>query len=368
MGLAAGCRGTREEPFVTYYNAENAITLRYPASWTTEQAQQDGVWYRYFLAPLTGADRRSAVSVTLIAGPLGLPLDQYAQTYLAGNTVLATREESRPGARGRSYSFRSADGKTSHALLLLEEEAAARAALVALVATPASPQPAARPSPASVASPRGPGGGPAVRASTSTTVTAAPPAATPPSAWVYGLYAQGDAASFEKERPVLDEMARSLSLERPATYAEEKNEKFGFSIRIPPSWRAIKTFTGGGTFMKQFTSPTLAAERRQTINASLTLTAEPVEGDVDAFYVATMHKFGDAYVILNHARWRDGYVDLLHSETPVAVSRGKRYFRGADGRGYGLAFEAREDVFPKVSRWCDLIAATLKVGPEVAAR
>jgi hypothetical protein len=33
------------------------------------------------------------------------------------------------------------------------------------------------------------------------------------------------------------------------------------------------------------------------------------------------------------------------------------------GRAYGLTFEAREDVFPRVSRWCDLVAGTLRVGP-----
>ena len=36
------------------------------------------------------------------------------------------------------------------------------------------------------------------------------------------------------------------------------------------------------------------------------------------------------------------------------------------GAAYSLAFEAREDVFPRVSRWCDLIASTLRVGPGAA--
>jgi hypothetical protein len=58
-------------------------------------------------------------------------------------------------------------------------------------------------------------------------------------------------------------------------------------------------------------------------------------------------------------------VDVLHSETPVAVTRGKRYFFVADGRGYTLACEGRDDIYPRVSRWCDMIAATLVVGAEV---
>ena len=71
-------------------------------------------------------------------------------------------------------------------------------------------------------------------------------------------------------------------------------------------------------------------------------------------------------MVLTHAPWRDGYVDVLHSETPVAVSRSRRYYRTAAGRGYSLALEARDDIYPRVWHWCDMIAATLEVGPEVS--
>src|SRR6185436_4602097 len=118
---APGCSRRREDPFLTYFNPEHALTLHYPSSWKTEQAQQDGVSYRYFLAPPTGPQRKPAVSVTLVAGPLGVALDQYAQSYLAGNTVQSSRGETRPGARGKYQLFASPDGKTRFALLLIEE-------------------------------------------------------------------------------------------------------------------------------------------------------------------------------------------------------------------------------------------------------
>ena len=68
-----------------------------------------------------------------------------------------------------------------------------------------------------------------------------------------------------------------------------------------------------------------------------------------------------------HVLARTATSDVLHSETPVAVTRAKRYYRVADGRGYTLACEARDDIYPRVSRWCDMIASTLKIGPEAKA-
>ncbi len=364
MATAAtgGCRGRREEPLLTYFNPEHALTLRYPSSWKAEQAQQDGVWYRYFLAPPAGPERKPAVSVTLIAGPLGVGIDQYAQTYLAGNTVQSSREEMRQGARGKFYVFVSPEGKTRSALLLLEEQAEARIGL------PPTPTPRPRPSASPVAAGTS---SLTVRPSPTPIPTPeAPPPSETPTAWVYGLYAQGEASAFDAQLPLVEEMAKSLTLERPAQYVEEKSDKFAFSLRVPPSWRSTRSFSSGGTFLSQYTSPALGADKQQTVHASLTLTAEPAPGDgtLDAYYQATMTKLGDTVAALNHSHWRDGYVDLLHSETPVAVTRGKRFYRVADGRGYTLACDARDDVFPRASRWCDMIAATLKVGPEVNAR
>jgi hypothetical protein len=110
------------ETFVTYFSGDHGLSIRYPGSWKTEQAEQDGVWYRYFLGPPAGPQRKPVVSATLLVGALGGSLEDYAQTYLAGNTLASSREESRGEARGKSYFFSSADGSTRHRLLLLEQQ------------------------------------------------------------------------------------------------------------------------------------------------------------------------------------------------------------------------------------------------------
>ena len=283
--------------------------MRYPSGWKSDEAEQDGMWYRYFLGPPTGPQRKPAVSVTLLAGPLGMGLDDYAETYLAGNTVASRREEKRQDARGKSYMFASPDGAIRHSLLLLQE---------------------------------GPN--------------------------VYGLYSQGEAPLFERQFPVLDEMARSLTLERPASYREERDDAFGFSIRIPPSWRETRRFSGGGTLLMQFTGPAVAADKSgQTVHPSLTLTVEPTpaEGGLEAFYKATRTKQGEAFQTVSHAPWKDGYLDVLYSETPIAESRLRRFSRVSGPRGYLLTFEAREDAYQGIYRWCDIIADTMKIGPEL---
>ncbi|PYQ13941.1 MAG: hypothetical protein DMF80_13805 [Acidobacteria bacterium] len=308
-GAAGACRRSSQEPLITYFNGDFNLSLRYPASWRTDQAEQDGMWYRYFLGPPTGTQRKPAVSVTLLAGPLGMPLEEYAQKYLAGNTLSSSRDETRDGARGKAYRFASADGATRHSLLLFQE-----------------------------------GGR------------------------VFGLFSQADAPLFERHAPVIDEMERSLTPERPESYPEQRNDKLRFSIRVPPSWRPTGAISGSGTFVTQFTSPALAADRnRQTVHASLMLTIEPLPAatSVDGFHEAAREKLGDAYKVLSHTPWNGGFVDVLWVETPMATSRSKRFYRVAEGRGYTLAFEARDDAYPRVARWCDMIASTLKVGPEV---
>jgi hypothetical protein len=308
-GLAAGCRAPRRDPYLTYFNPEHAISVRHPASWKTETAQQEGGWYRYFLAPPAGAERKPAVSVTLLAAPLGGALEAYAQSYLAGNTVASSKDASRPGAQGKSWRFAAPDGKTRYSLLLLQEGQK-----------------------------------------------------------VYGLFSQGDAAHFDSQLPVLDEMEGSLTLERPMLYPEERNDKYAFSVRVPPSWKATRSFFSGGTFLKQFQSPAFGADKAQTLHASLTLTVEelPAGATIDTFYKANLDKMGPAFQVLNHVPWKDAYVDVVRSETQVAESRGKRFYRVAGGRGYTLALEAREDIYLRANRWMDLIASTLKVGPETA--
>jgi hypothetical protein len=252
------------------------------------------------------------VSATLLVGKLEASLEDYAQTYLAGNPVASSREEARSGAQGRSYLFSSVDGATRYSLLLLKDGER-----------------------------------------------------------VVGLYTQAEAPLFERHFPLLQEMANSLSLERPATYPERRNERFGFSIRVPPSWRETRNFSGGGTLLMQFQSPPLLAEAgRQTIHAYLNLAVEPLEPDagLEEYYLATRKKLGEAFLVLSHSRWRDGYVDQARMETPLAVSRIKRFYRVDQGRGYSLSFEAREDVHLHVSRWYDLIASTFKTRSELASQ
>jgi hypothetical protein len=307
-GAAGACRGSSQDLLITYFNGDYGLSVRYPASWRTDQAEQEGMWYRYFLGPPTGTQRKPAVSVTLFAGPLAMPLDEYAQKYLAGNPPSTSRDETRAGARGKAYRFASGSGATRHSLLLLQEGQR-----------------------------------------------------------VYGLYSQADAPLFERYLPTIDEMERSFTLERPETYPEVRNDKLRFSLRVPPSWRSTRSFSGGGTYLTQFTSPPLAADRRETVHASLTLTVEPLPASVtvDGFYDEAVRKLGDPFKVLSHTPWNGGYADVLWVETPMAVSRNKRFYRMAEGRGYTLAFEARDDAYPRVVKWCDMIASTLKVGSEV---
>jgi hypothetical protein len=309
---------------LTYFNGQYDVSLRYPASWRSEQLEQEGVWYRYFLGPPAGADRKPSVSATLLVGPLAGPLEAYAQTYLAGHSLAASRDESRSGAKGKSYEFSSSDGKSHYSLLLLEEPLRSEDFV-----------------------PQG-----------STTH--------PARSRVFGLYCQGETGAFEAQRKALEEMTRSLSLERPAYYPERREAEMGARLRIPPSWQETRRFGASGMEVVQFVSPPLAVDRGgATVHASLSLTAESIEADdLEEFYAGVRRKQGDAFQLLRHERWRGGYADLLQVETPVAQSQLKRFYRVAGTRGYTLACEARVDVFGLVLRWCDLIAGTLAVGDE----
>ena len=166
-------------------------------------------------------------------------------------------------------------------------------------------------------------------------------------------------------------MARSLTLERPEDYREVRDPKFRFSVRMPPSWVESRRFGGSRTLLVQFTSPAIGADKGgETVHASLTLTVEDIgsDGSVDTYYEDVRRKLGSAFEVVGHQRWRDGYSDVMAAETSMAVSRVKRFYRAAGGRGYSLAFEAREDVYFRVARWCDLIAGTLEIGPELDRR
>ena len=267
------------------------------------------MWYRHFLPPSSGPQQTPPFVVSLLTGPLSGSLDDYAQTYLARNVVSESHDQERQGVPGKSFAFASADGSMRYSLLLLKDDSR-----------------------------------------------------------VVGLYAQGGAPAFTQSRAILDEMAKSFTFERAAAYPEVRNAAFRLSVRIPPSWAESRRITGGKTFLAQYISPPLGAEKGgQTVHASLTLTVEEIGGDgtLEAFYGNTRLKLGTAFDVIGHQPWKDGYVDVMAAETPMATSRVKRFYRAAGGRGYSLTFEAREDVYSRVGRWCDLIAGTLRVGPEL---
>jgi hypothetical protein len=115
----------------------------------------------------------------------------------------------------------------------------------------------------------------------------------------------------------------------------------------------------------QFVSPPLAVDQgRQTVHVSLSVTFEavPEGGGLTEYYAATRARLGENFQLTNHASFRDGYVDVMRTETPVTISYVKRFYFAESGRGCSLSFEAREDVFPRASRWADYIASTLTFG------
>ena len=308
----ASCGGGERggETLVTYFNGDHAVSLRHPASWRGDQAEQDGVWYRTFLAPPEPGQARAPVSVTLMAGPMAVTVEEYAKTYLAGHTVTSTRPEERQGIAGQSWAFSSADGKSRYRLLLLDLGDR-----------------------------------------------------------VLGLYAQGEAPAVEKQARVLDEMWSSLTVERPDRYPVTTWKEQKASLGLPASWRETRRFSGGGTLLTHFVSPPLAADKgRETVHASLAATFEAVPdgGGLAEYYEASRRRLGENFQVTNHSSFRDGYVDVMRTETPVAISYVKRFYFARDGRGCSLSFEAREDVFPRASRWADYIASTLAIGDEAA--
>jgi hypothetical protein len=309
--LAAACRG-RQEPYVTYYDGDHQVSVRHPAAWRSDQAEQEGIWYRYFMPPAAGSRAAPAFSVSLLAGATGGTLEEYAARYLEGRQASSSRAEERQGVKGRSWEMASRDGTTRHRLLLLQE------------------------------------GG-----------------------HVWGLYAQGEAAEVARHAGAIDEMTRSLTVERPATWPEYRFETFSASLRVPASWKETRRFSGSGTLLAQYTSPPLAVDQGgQTAHASLIVTFEPVPGGggLAEYYDSTRRKLGENFAVIEHREWGDGYADLMRTETPVAISYVKRFYRARGGMGCSLVFEAREDIFPRLSRWADGIASTLQTSPASTSR
>ena len=308
LALAAvGCARRPQHPYVTYFNPEPPLTVRLPSNWTSEQVEQEGTSYRYFLAPRVGARRQPAVSTALLVEPPG-DLEQIAQRYVAGQNVASVDDASRDGLTGKAWRFGSPDGATRYSLVLRSDPTQ-----------------------------------------------------------VVGLYTQAEADRFREHEAAIDEMEKSLAPERPETYPEHKSAKLGFSLRVPASWKTTRNFSSDTSQVMQFSSPALGAEDGQTVHATLSVTAEPAPaGGLDGYYKAVRARLGEAFAAVRHEPWRGGYADLERIETQFAVSRARRFYRVHEGRGYVLACEARDDVFHRVARWCDIIAATLAVGPEVA--
>jgi hypothetical protein len=298
---------------VTYFNGDHAVSLRHPAGWTSDQAERDGVWYRYFLARPAAPGGPAPVSVTLLSTATAATLDEYASRYLAGHAAGSSRDEEREGVAGKSWTFASADGQTAYRLLLL--------------------------------------GSPG---------------------HVVGLYSQAEAAAAEKQRAVLDEVWASFTPERPDRYPVTEWKEHGAALGVPRSWRETRRFAGGETLLVTYASPALAAdEGGQTVHASLSVTFEPVSdgGGLAEHYEAGRRKLGDNFQVASHRAFRGGFVDVMRTETPISISWVKRYSFAKDGRGCSLTFEARDDVFPRVERWADFIASTLRfAGAESPAR
>ncbi len=164
-------------------------------------------------------------------------------------------------------------------------------------------------------------------------------------------------------------MQQSLTLERPDFYAELRDDAFAYSLRLPPSWRETRHFTGGGKAVLQFTSPPLGQDKsRETVHASLSLTVEPApeDGSLESYYQQSRVNLGDSFQILDHKEWRGrlprraAHGDSARDVPAEAVLQG-----GLGPRATRLTLEARDDVFPRVGRWYDLIAGTFRVGSEM---
>lgn len=307
------CRGGSGEAFVVSYDDAVSLSIPYPAGWSTEQATQDGQWYRYFLPPAApGAARTAGLSVTLFVGPLaGRTLGNYATTYLEGGTPESERETTRAGLPGREYRYADADGRTAHALLLLE------------------------------AGDR-----------------------------LYGLHARGPRADLEAFEPSLERMRSGLRVERAEGWPLRREAGHGFALRVPESWPEARRFAGNDRLLIVHSSPLMAMDAGgQPVHASFSVTVEKLAAgvaDADAFYNDVRMKLGDSYAVVSHAPWQDGFVDVMKSETTLSGVRVKRYYRVRDGRGYVLSYEARDDVFHRYARWFDRIAGTFELGPAAA--
>ena len=303
-----GCRRSSGEVFLTHLT-EQGLSLRHPASWQVGEAAQAGLRYSYVVPPPLAGSQQSSAFVTVLDVPTTMPLDDYARSYLANQKLDSSREEERQGIAGRSWDFASADGQTRARLLLL--------------AMPAR---------------------------------------------IVGLHAQAESATAATYTERLDQIWASFTIERPERYPVQVWKDFGVSLGVPESWKQTRQFSGGGTMLVQFASPPLAAEKRQTIHAGLSVTLERApQGGLTEYYDTTRRNLGDNFVVISHQPTKNGFVDVMRTESSLAVSFIERYYLVEGERACSLSFDARDDVFPHSSRWADLIASTLRLGATAPA-
>jgi len=310
--LGTAC-GPAAPPRVTYFHPTYAISFEHPHRWTPEYAGEDDARYLYFRSPPTSKSTTGAVTVTVIAQPLGeqQSLADFALLYATDQQELHRLAAQRLSATGFDVTYAATDSSTKSRLFLLEEHH-----------------------------------------------------------HVFGLHIHGEPSRFDELADAIETMTTTFTLQRPGQYPEIQDATFRYSLRIPPSWRETRGFARGPQRFLQFTSPAIAVDKQgHTVHATLTLSVEPLpkdasEGALDAYYRVTRERFGDAYPVLSHDEWAGGYVDVMRSESAMSVSRVRRFYFAADGRGYSLSCEAREDVQQRVFPWCDMIATTLRVGPD----
>lgn len=314
LAVVGGCRGASREPWLTSYDGRLGVSLRYPASWAIESGEQDGVTYRHFLSPATGAARRSAVAVTQFGSPLAGTLDAYAARYLDGQGPATRSSDVRPLAQGQAWSFASSDQTLRQRLVLVEEDTG-------------------------------------VAAGTPTVARL-----------VYGLHVRVQASAYDQQARVVDELVRSFTLERARGWTDVGDARFGFTLRVPVSWPETRRFSSSERLLVQYTSPAWAADRgRDTVHTSFSVTVEslPPAATLASFYSTVLERQGDPLQVETHRPWgAAGFVDAARVETSLSTARQKRFYRVAGGYGYTLAFEGREDTFQRAAAWCDQIAAT----------
>jgi len=299
--LTGACAESPRELLLTYFNPRFGLSIRYPAIWRTQEAEQEGVWYRYFTSPLAEGTA-PALTATMLATPLDGSLREYADVYIGDGAITSSAQDERQEADGFRFDYTTEVGKKRHTLLLLEDHA-----------------------------------------------------------WAFGLHVRGPADHFETNLLRIEDLLASFRLERTRLYPETRDPDFGFTLRVPESWPRQRHVNLGGRLLLQYLSPAAGMDNEQGVHASLTLTVEPVDGDIDTFYETVRERLGDTVSLVEHEEWHGGFADEHWSEAALSASRARRFMRVENGRGYMITCEAREDVQHRVLPWCAIIAETLHI-------